>query len=126
MGARSKAVGKVADTFGKVSDNRVARKRISDAGNASQRRLNERAQDKSFFHCGWRPALGWACVSVLIAHFLIYPFVMMIFPDVREPHFDIETIMGILSTLLGVNVIARSVDKAGRSGIFARMRARRK
>jgi len=63
----SKAGEKVADTVGKVSDNRVKRKQIADAGNEAQRDLNRiDARDGGFFRAGWRPTLCWFVTILFI------------------------------------------------------------
>ena len=63
----SKATEKVGDTVGKISDNRVERKKIADAGNEAQRELNKMdAQDGGFFRSGWRPTLCWFVTILFI------------------------------------------------------------
>ena len=67
MAIRSKTVRAVADTAGKISDNRVARKRLKDAGNEAQRELNRiDAQTGGFFRAGWRPMLCWFAVLLFV------------------------------------------------------------
>lgn len=72
----------------------------------------EEAKSGNLFLAGWRPALGWLCVSVLALHFFIFPIIVwilkMIGTELILPSFEIDTIIGLLAGILG---ILRTVEK---------------
>lgn len=66
------------------------------------------AQSKSLFQAGWRPALAWSCVIAFIHHFLLFPYLVLIFPTLKDiTPADFAIMMSVLTILIG----ARSVDK---------------
>lgn len=59
------------------------------------------------FRGGWRPATGWACVAGLVYQFLLMPllpWVCAVFGKTVQPlpAIDIETLMVLLTGLLGL------------------------
>lgn len=74
------------------------------------------AQHGGLFKGGWRPAIGWTCAIALAYHFVIQPFLVAIvsmlsfflggeeavFPLALLPRLDMVTIMGLVTSLLGI------------------------
>lgn len=66
------------------------------------------AQSKNIFQSGWRPALAWACVVSFIHHFLLYHYLVLIWPAMLDvTPMDFAAMMGVLTILIG----ARTMDK---------------
>ena len=59
------------------------------------------AQSKSLFIAGWRPAIGWICVSGLGLHFIIFPILKWI-TDVDPPPIEVGALMSLVAALLGL------------------------
>jgi len=101
----------------------MASKNIETMAMAGQIDLNKLdAQSDSLFKSGWRPALGWCCVSGLIYTFLIKPLLpwliqvgalimskTVVLPSM--PTLDTGELLGLVATLLGVAGY-RSFEKA--------------
>jgi hypothetical protein len=63
------------------------------------------AANPSLFVSGWRPAAGWVCVLGIAYQFVLHPIFVWgsaNFGIVAPPTFDSQTIMGLLSGLLGL------------------------
>lgn len=72
------------------------------------------AQSRNPFQYGWRPAVGWVCVTGLSLEFLIFPLVNMVrgfkgaAPIVST--LDATGLMGLLLALLGMGTM-RMVER---------------
>ena len=80
---------------------------LEAAGMNAQNAVNlEEAKSGSLFKSGWRPAIGWICVSGLGMHFVINPLIVwggQIFSrSLTPPSFDAATLMGLIIPLLGL------------------------
>lgn len=63
------------------------------------------AEHDSIFVAGWRPAVGWVCVSTLATNYLIVPLLMWFSPmlDVPPPtRLDVGELIPILLGMLGL------------------------
>jgi len=96
--------------------------KADEAINAGQQKLNELdAQSSSLFRSGWRPAVGWICVSGLAYQFLFLPIfpwaanivshmMFVIWPKIAIfshhvpalPPLEMGTLMTLLMGLLGL------------------------
>lgn len=72
------------------------------------------AAHKSVFVSGWRPAVGWVCVSALAFNYIISPLMawaaVIWMPDAIIPELDISELLTLLFGLLGMGTL-RSYDK---------------
>jgi hypothetical protein len=73
------------------------------------------AQHKSIFVAGWRPAVGWVCVSVLAFNYigvylLEFAVAFMDKPPAAPTRFDMTELWPVLIGMLGIGTM-RSVDK---------------
>ena len=72
------------------------------------------AAHKSVFVSGWRPAVGWVCVSALAFNYIISPLLawaaVIWMPDAIIPQLDISELLTLLFGLLGMGTL-RSYDK---------------
>jgi len=75
------------------------------------------AASQSTFVAGWRPFVGWCCGAALAYSYIIQPFITAIcvfmkinFDATKLPHLDMPTMIGLLSTMLGMGAM-RSFDK---------------
>jgi len=73
------------------------------------------AQHKSLFVAGWRPAVGWVCVSVLAFNYvgvylMEFGVAFMETPPPVPARFDMSELWPILLGMLGIGTM-RSVDK---------------
>lgn len=72
------------------------------------------AASPSWFVAGWRPAVGWVCVTGLGYQFLLCPlftfFAGIAGSKVVAPSLDIASLMALLTGILGLG-IARTVEK---------------
>lgn len=75
------------------------------------------AGSTSIFVSGWRPFIGWICGTAFAFNFVILPvltwfyIVIMGHATPPMPQFDMTTLMGLLTGMLGMGTL-RSFDKA--------------
>lgn len=68
-----------------------------------QTKINEvEAQHRSIFVSGWRPSVGWVCSLAFAYHFVIFPIVRTINPEVDFPELDTEPLFTVLLGMLGL------------------------
>jgi len=68
-----------------------------------QTKINEvEAQHRSVFVSGWRPSVGWVCSLAFAYHFVIFPIVRTINPEVDFPELDTEPLFTVLLGMLGL------------------------
>lgn len=81
-----------------------------------QLRVNEaEAKNKSLFVAGWRPAVGWVCVAVLVFNYIgvyLLEYVSGFFEQLPEApaRMDMAELWPILLGMLGIGTM-RSYDK---------------
>jgi hypothetical protein len=72
------------------------------------------AAHKSVFVSGWRPAVGWVCVSALAFNYIVTPLLawaaVIWMPGAIIPQLDISELLTLLFGLLGMGTL-RSYDK---------------
>jgi hypothetical protein len=88
----------------------------------SQTEINKvEAASNDKFTSRWRPSVGWVCVAGLAYQFVAYPFLIWGWAAMQAvgwisiglmapPEINIETLMVLLSAILGVGTL-RTVDK---------------
>lgn len=68
-----------------------------------QTKINEvEAQHRSMFVAGWRPFIGWICGIAFGYHFIAFPIIRTIYPDVQFPELDSEPLFTVLMGMLGL------------------------
>lgn len=68
-----------------------------------QTKINEvEAQHRSLFVSGWRPSVGWVCSLAFAYHFVAFPIIRTIYPDVDFPQLDTEPLFTVLMGMLGL------------------------
>lgn len=68
-----------------------------------QTKINEvEAQHRSLFVAGWRPSVGWGCSMAFFYHFVVFPIIRTIYPDVEFPVLDTEPLFTVLLGMLGL------------------------
>ena len=68
-----------------------------------QTRINEvEAQHRSIFVSGWRPSVGWVSSLAFAYHFVAFPIIQTIYPDVDFPKLDTEPLFTVLMGMLGL------------------------
>ena len=68
-----------------------------------QTKINEvEAQHRSMFVAGWRPSVGWVCSIAFAYHFVAFPIIRTIYPDVDFPELDTEPLFTVLMGMLGL------------------------
>lgn len=75
--------------------------------NKGQLAVNAIEATKGFWQGGWRPAVGWTCVLALNWHYLIKPFIEVIFianglSIDTLPNLETHELLGLLTGLLGM------------------------
>jgi hypothetical protein len=74
----------------------------------------EEAKHKSIFVAGWRPAVGWVCVSILAFNYIgvyLLEYAASIFEVVKPPErMDMTELWPVLLGMLGI-AATRSYDK---------------
>lgn len=66
------------------------------------------AQSANRFQSSWRPALAWSCVLVFVYHYLLFNFLALGLPTLKDiATGDLQIMMGVLTILIG----ARTMDK---------------
>jgi len=75
----------------------------------------EEAKSSSLFVSGWRPAVGWVCVSGMAFNFICVPLgnftLTLSSVDVLLPALDLSQMMPVLMGMLGLGAM-RSFEKA--------------
>jgi|TARA_E500000318_G_scaffold111829_1_gene132015 hypothetical protein len=68
-----------------------------------QTKINEvEAQHRSLFVAGWRPSVGWGCSLAFFYHFVIFPIIRTIYPEVDFPVLETEPLFTVLLGMLGL------------------------
>lgn len=68
-----------------------------------QTKINEvEAQHRSMFVAGWRPFIGWICGLAFAYHFVAFPIVRTIYPEVEFPVLNTEPLFTVLMGMLGL------------------------
>lgn len=68
-----------------------------------QTKINEvEAQHRSLFVSGWRPSVGWVCSLAFAYHFVAFPIIRTIYPDIDFPQLDTEPLFTVLMGMLGL------------------------
>lgn len=68
-----------------------------------QTKINEvEAQHRSLFVSGWRPSVGWVCSLAFAYHFVAFPIIRTLYPDVEFPQLDTEPLFTVLMGMLGL------------------------
>ena len=68
-----------------------------------QAKINEiEAQHRSIFVSGWRPSVGWVSSFAFAYHFVAFPIIRTIYPDVDFPQLDTEPLFTVLMGMLGL------------------------
>lgn len=84
----------------------------SDSGQVEINKIE--ASSESFFKSGWRPAVGWICVSGLSYQLLFRPIMTWVGTNVVHwsppPPLETDTLMTLLFGLLGLGAY-RTVEK---------------
>lgn len=60
------------------------------------------AQHRSLFVSGWRPSLGWVCSLAFAYHFVAFPIIKTIYPQVDFPVLETEPLFTVLLGMLGL------------------------
>lgn len=71
----------------------------------------------SLFVAGWRPAVGWTCVTGLFYQLILHPLISWVcaiwFPDVYPPALETGLLLTILGGILGLGAM-RSYEKTNK------------
>lgn len=68
-----------------------------------QAKINEiEAQHRSIFVSGWRPSVGWVCSLAFAYHFVAFPIIRTLYPDIDFPQLDTEPLFTVLMGMLGL------------------------
>ncbi len=68
-----------------------------------QTKINEiEAQHRNLFVAGWRPFIGWVCGMAFSYHFVFFPIIRTIYPDIEFPILDTEPLFTVLLGMLGL------------------------
>ncbi len=108
-----KAVDSLIDNAFTSDDERLSRSEAKDRIQANRDTANialnaVEAQSSTFFVAGWRPAIGWVGVLVLIYQFVLFP-VLDIWLDMPTP-MDADMLWNMVFGMLGVAGF-RTVEK---------------
>jgi hypothetical protein len=72
------------------------------------------AAHRSVFVSGWRPAVGWCCVTAMSLNFVVFPLASFVLAQtghlVKLPTLDMSEMMPVLMGLLGLGGL-RTVEK---------------
>ena len=98
-GGRSKIGGLVLDLREAIKGKELDPNQILEL----QTKINEvEAQHRSMFVAGWRPFIGWICGLAFAYHFVAFPIVRTIYPDVEFPVLNTEPLFTVLMGMLGL------------------------
>ena len=122
-----KAVADTVDRFYESPDEKTAAKlkerlldleqmKLEDRGAERQVEVNKaEAKHASIWVAGWRPAVGWVCVTALFYHFIVYPLSLWGLsiagmPFDPPPEIELGQLYPLLGGLLGIGAM-RSFEK---------------
>lgn len=76
------------------------------------------AESQNFFVAGWRPAMGWTCVTAYLWQFIVQPFLTFVLTalavhmDIAQlPKLDLGELSFVLFAMLGIGTL-RTVEKS--------------
>jgi len=68
-----------------------------------QTKINEvEAKHRTLFVSGWRPSVGWVCSLAFAYHFVGFPIIRTIYPEIEFPVLDTEPLFTVLLGMLGL------------------------
>lgn len=73
-------------------------------------------EHRSLFVAGWRPAVGWVCVSALAWGWIIGPIVQFIWPDRVLPGIEVGQATSLIMAMLGMGALRTYEKKKGLAG----------
>jgi len=105
----------IVDRFMETPDEKraaqIVNRRLQAKPDELQAEINKiEAGHRSIFVAGWRPAVGWVCVTALAWGWIIGPIVQFIFPDRAMPAIEIGQAISLIMALLGMGAL-RSYEK---------------
>ena len=116
-------LGDLIDTIKKVVPDTAARDQIAGQLDIMRTAIAAKqgdvtaveASSASLFKSGWRPAVGWVCVTGLVLHYLVFPLASLALQlaghvAIASP-LDIQSLIMLLGTLLGFGSM-RSFERA--------------
>ena len=68
------------------------------------------AGHRSIFVAGWRPAVGWVCVSALAWGWIVAPVIKVVSPTTELPAIELGQAISLIMTMLGMSAL-RSYEK---------------
>lgn len=60
------------------------------------------AQSRHWFVSAWRPSLGWVCSLAFAYHFVAFPIIKTIYPEIEFPVLETEPLFTVLLGMLGL------------------------
>ncbi len=111
-----KVVDKVIPDKGKAAEMKHEIAMTLVNSDLAQMEVNkEEAKHASIFVAGWRPAVGWVCVTGLAFNYIIAPLVnwgcAIWYPEVTLPQLDADELTTLLYGLLGMGTL-RTFEKS--------------
>lgn len=71
------------------------------------------ASHRTLFVAGWRPAVGWICVSALAWGWIVGPILVFLFPNRELPAIEVGQAISLVMALLGLAATRTYEKKSG-------------
>ena len=107
VGKAAEGVASAIDKFVETPEEKAAadmlRMKIQQEPDKWQAEINKiEAGHRTMFVAGWRPAVGWICVSALAWGWIVGPILVFIFPGREMPAIEVGQAISLVMALLGL------------------------
>ena len=118
IGDAATGVANAIDKFVETPEEKEAAKqlmmKIQQEPDKWQAEINKiEAGHRTLFVAGWRPAVGWVCVSALTWGWIVGPILVFIFPDKILPAIEVGQAISLIMALLGLAATRTYEKKQG-------------
>ena len=114
----AKGVADIVDKFMETPDEKraaeIVNRKLQQKPDELQVEINKiEAGHRSMFVAGWRPAVGWICVSALAWGWIIAPVLQFFYPNYKMPAIEVGEAISLIMAMLGMGALRTYEKKSG-------------